>query len=124
VYRVSRNDLSSPFEGGRPNRARQHEGGSHVHEYICTRTHAGADYYESDEQKAAVELAGGVPIGIGAGSTISNAIIDKNARIGKNVTIMNKAGVQDSTDAAAGIYIRSGIVVIQNSATVADGTVL
>ena len=38
----------------------------------------GADYYESDEQKAKVIAAGGVPVGIGEGCTISNAIIDKN----------------------------------------------
>ncbi len=50
----------------------------------------GADYYESDEQKAAAIKAGSVPIGIGANSIITNAIIDKNARIGKNVKIMNK----------------------------------
>jgi glucose-1-phosphate adenylyltransferase len=43
----------------------------------------GADYYESAEQRAAVLAAGGVPLGIGEGSIISNAIIDKNARVGK-----------------------------------------
>lgn len=42
----------------------------------------GADYYESEDQKVAVLAKGGVPVGIGAGSTISNAIIDKNARVG------------------------------------------
>jgi len=36
---------------------------------------------------------GGVPLGIGAGSVIKNCIVDKNARIGKKVTIANKAGV-------------------------------
>jgi hypothetical protein len=43
----------------------------------------GADYFESEEQRAATAAAGGVPLGIGEGSIISNAIIDKNARIGK-----------------------------------------
>ena len=43
----------------------------------------GADYYESDEQRAAALASGGVPVGIGAGSTISNAIVDKNARVGE-----------------------------------------
>ena len=43
----------------------------------------GADYYESNEQRAAILAAGGVPVGIGEGCTITNAIIDKNARIGK-----------------------------------------
>lgn len=50
----------------------------------------GADYYESEEQLAATIAAGGVPIGIGENTVISNAIVDKNARIGKNVKIINK----------------------------------
>jgi glucose-1-phosphate adenylyltransferase len=55
----------------------------------------GADFYESDEQKAKVIASGGVPVGIGENCTISNAIIDKNARIGKNCTITNAAGVEE-----------------------------
>ncbi len=43
----------------------------------------GADYYESDEQRAALLASGGVPVGIGANSVITNAIIDKNARVGE-----------------------------------------
>ena len=54
----------------------------------------GADFYETDEQKAAIVEAGGVPVGIGEGCTITNAIIDKNARIGKNCIISNAAGVE------------------------------
>jgi UDP-3-O-[3-hydroxymyristoyl] glucosamine N-acyltransferase len=53
----------------------------------------GADYYESEEQRKRVAAEGAVPLGIGAGSIIKNCIVDKNARIGKNVTIENKAGV-------------------------------
>ncbi len=34
----------------------------------------GADYYESEEQKAALLAAGGVPVGIGENSTIANAV--------------------------------------------------
>lgn len=37
---------------------------------------------------------GGVPLGIGAGSVIKNCIVDKNARIGRNVKIVNEKGVQ------------------------------
>jgi glucose-1-phosphate adenylyltransferase len=54
----------------------------------------GADYYESEDQKAKVLAEGGVPLGIGAGTTIKNCIVDKNARIGKNVVIENKGGVE------------------------------
>lgn len=57
----------------------------------------GADYYESDEQRRKVSAEGGVPLGIGANSVIKNCIVDKNARIGKNVVIENTAGVQVGT---------------------------
>lgn len=55
----------------------------------------GADYYESAAKRAEVIAAGGVPIGVGADSVVSNAIVDKNARIGKNCTILNKSGVDE-----------------------------
>ena len=67
---------------------------------------------------------GGVPVGIGEGSVISNAIIDKNARIGKNCTITNAAGVEDLVDEENGVYIRSGIVTILRNATIPDGTTI
>jgi glucose-1-phosphate adenylyltransferase len=50
----------------------------------------GCDYYESDAQREALVKAGGVPMGIGAGTTLRNVIVDKNARIGDNVQITNK----------------------------------
>ena len=56
----------------------------------------GADYYESDAQQAQLKAAGRVPIGIGAGSTISNTIVDKNARIGENCNIVNKEGIEEA----------------------------
>ena len=84
----------------------------------------GADFYESDEQKAKVIAEGGVPVGIGEGCTISNAIIDKNARIGKNCVITNEAGVEELEDEENGVYIRSGIVTILRNATIPDGTVI
>jgi glucose-1-phosphate adenylyltransferase len=62
--------------------------------YLQNALIIGADYYESEEQRAKVLADGGVPLGIGAGSTIKNCIVDKNARIGKNVVIENKGGVE------------------------------
>src|SRR6185436_14285449 len=45
----------------------------------------GADYYQTIEEMRA-DLSGGVPrVGIGEGSVISRAIIDKNSRIGSGV---------------------------------------
>jgi glucose-1-phosphate adenylyltransferase len=81
----------------------------------------GADYYESEEQRAELLAAGKVPIGIGANTQISNAIVDKNGRIGKNCVIKNLAGVDEAAREAEGYYIRSGIVVVLRNGTIADG---
>ncbi|XP_028551652.1 glucose-1-phosphate adenylyltransferase large subunit 1, chloroplastic-like isoform X3 [Dendrobium catenatum] len=49
----------------------------------------GADFYETEAEVAALLAEGRVPVGIGENTKIRNCIIDKNARIGKNVTISN-----------------------------------
>ena len=84
----------------------------------------GADYYESAEQRAALLAAGKVPIGIGANSIVSNAIIDKNGRIGKNCVITNKANIQEAAHEDQGYYIRSGIVCVLRNGTIKVGTVI
>ena len=43
----------------------------------------GADFYESHTKRARLLASGSVPIGIGDNCVITNAIIDKNAAIGK-----------------------------------------
>jgi len=84
----------------------------------------GADYYESEEQRIALRNAGLVPLGIGEGSYISNTIVDKNARVGRNCMIVNKEGVNEANREDEGLYIRSGIVVVLKGATLHDGTVV
>ena len=65
---------------------------------------------------------GAPPVGIGAGSEIHNAIVDKNPRIGRNVRIVNARGVrQEDGD---GWAIRDGIVVIPKNSVIPDGTVI
>ena len=61
-------------------------------------------------------------MGIGASCRIENAIIDKNARIGNNVTI-SPAGKPEHTDHAL-YYIRDGIVIIPKGAIIPHGTVI
>lgn len=84
----------------------------------------GADYYESDDKRAAILASGGVPVGIGENTVIENAIIDKNARVGKNCVITNKDKIEDLQDEERGIFIRSGIVTILRNCTIPDGTVI
>lgn len=84
----------------------------------------GADSYESEEERRQVRARGGVPLGIGAGTTIKRAILDKNVRIGANVQVINKDHVQEADRSALGFTIRSGIVVIEKNTTLPDGTII
>jgi glucose-1-phosphate adenylyltransferase len=84
----------------------------------------GADYYESPAERAKALDSGKVPLGIGANTTIQRAIVDKNARIGRNVRIVNKDGVQEGNREELGFVIRSGIVVVIKNATIPDGTII
>jgi glucose-1-phosphate adenylyltransferase len=61
------------------------------------------------------------PVGVGEGSLIQDAIIDLNARIGRNVRIVNKQGLQE--DEGRSWVIRDGIVVIPKNAIIPDDTV-
>ncbi|MBD1832923.1 glucose-1-phosphate adenylyltransferase [Cyanobacteria bacterium FACHB-472] len=84
----------------------------------------GADYYQPFAERQSNCQDSKVPLGIGAGTTIRRAIIDKNAHIGCNVQIINKDRVEESNREDEGFYIRSGIVVVLKNAVIADGTVI
>lgn len=84
----------------------------------------GADYYQTDSEVAALIANGKVPIGVGQNTKIMNCIIDKNAKIGKDVVIANKDGVEEADRSDDGFYIRSGITVILKNATIKDGTIV
>lgn len=82
----------------------------------------GADYYQTAEERAADLASGTPPMGIGAGSVIRRAIIDKNARIGKEVRIVNSAGISEAEREREGIWISKGITIIMKNAILHDGT--
>ena len=84
----------------------------------------GADYYESPAERQHNVESGRVSLGIGANSTIQKAIIDKNARIGRNVQIINKDGVVEGSRENLGFVIQNGIVVVIKNATIPDGMVI
>ena len=84
----------------------------------------GADFFESTEERSVLRDRGGIPVGVGQGTTVKGAILDKNARIGRNVTIVNKENVEESDRSDQGFYIRNGIVVVVKNATIQDGTVI
>jgi len=84
----------------------------------------GADYYQpfSERQSDCSETK--IPLGIGANTTVRGAIIDKNARIGCDVQIINKDNVQEAQREDLGFYIRSGIIVTIKNAVIPDGTII
>jgi glucose-1-phosphate adenylyltransferase len=84
----------------------------------------GADYYQPFAEQHNDCKSQQVQLGIGANTVIRRAIIDKNARIGCDVQIINKDRVEEAERESQGFYIRSGIVVVIKNATIPDGTVI
>jgi len=80
----------------------------------------GADYYEDQEDEDYNRQLGIPTIGIGRGSTIRNAIIDKNAHIGVDVRVLNEDRVNNLD--GPGYYIRDGIVIVPKNGVLPDGT--
>ncbi len=79
----------------------------------------GADYYETVEETARASEAGLPRIGIGDDTVIQGAIVDKNARIGSGVRILNEEGVQEMD--GPGYFIREGIVIVPKNGVIRDG---
>jgi glucose-1-phosphate adenylyltransferase len=82
----------------------------------------GADFYEAIEE-IATNVQRGIPsIGIGSNCTIMNAILDKNVRIGDNVSIINAHNLQEKDE--ENYCIRDGVIVVPKDAVIASGTVI
>lgn len=82
----------------------------------------GADRFETIEELHD-NTARKIPnVGIGNHCTIINAIIDKEARIGDNVSIINAHNVQEKDD--ENYSIRDGIIVVPKSSLIRSGTVI
>jgi glucose-1-phosphate adenylyltransferase len=80
----------------------------------------GADFYETPHDLDAGRAAGRPPMGIGDNTVIEGAIVDKNCRIGRNVRVINEAGLE-TTDESAQAMVRDGIVVVPKDAILEDG---
>ncbi len=79
----------------------------------------GADFMETEEELATATRNGLPPVGIGDGSEILGAILDKNCRIGKNVRIVNASGC-DSSDEFDPCVIRDGVPILIKDSTLPD----
>ena len=77
----------------------------------------GADYYDDGDPPP-----GQPRMGIGRDVTLDRAIIDKNARIGDGVRLVNEQNVQQAD--GDGYYIRGGIIVVPKGVVIPPGTVV
>ena len=75
----------------------------------------GADFYEDGDPPDRVPR-----LGIGRDVVLRRTIIDKNARIGDGVRLVNERGVEHED--GDGYYIRGGIVVVPKGGVIAPGT--
>lgn len=86
----------------------------------------GGDFYEYGPPQSGYEpVPPDAPkVGIGNGCRIDRAIIDKNARVGEGVNILNEKGLSDYDDPEERYYIREGIVIVPKHAILEPGTVI
>lgn len=111
----------------------------------------GADSFETPAERAAELAAGEIPLGIGAGAVVRRAIVDRNARIGRGVKLVNAAGVREASGCGCGccfgdgnghgggsvdghgggnaalpkgVAIRDGVIIVARDAVLPDGTVV
>ena len=82
----------------------------------------GADRFESDADRVKNQTRSLPDMGVGDGSVIERAILDKDCRIGKNVRIVNKKHIEN--EEGPNYVIRDGIVVIPKAIMVPDDTVI
>lgn len=62
---------------------------------ICTVQHGGVHPLYSMEEP---DAAPAIPLGIGAGTVVRKAVIDKNARIGEACMLLNTQDIKESRD--------------------------
>jgi glucose-1-phosphate adenylyltransferase len=80
----------------------------------------GNDYYQAPAEFENDSSGDRPPLGIGRGTRIERAIIDKNCRIGRGVEIVNHQGLDCTEETDYGM-IRDGIVVVVKGAVLPDG---
>ena len=84
----------------------------------------GADYYQTLEDMVRDGETNRPRLGVGEQTIIRRAIIDKNARIGKNVRLLNEAGVENADGPNGMYYIRDRIIIVPKNGLIPDGTLV
>ncbi len=80
----------------------------------------GADEFDTAANLIKCQANGTPRLGIGDGTVIERAIVDKNCRIGCNVRVVNEKNLETSPETDEGM-ICDGIVMIHKDAVLPDG---
>ncbi|CAN5604099.1 glucose-1-phosphate adenylyltransferase [soil metagenome] len=81
----------------------------------------GSDKFESPKDLKENAQQNRPDLNIGDGSRIERAILDKDCRVGKNVTIRCQSGKPDFDDPAGRYFIRDGLVCIPRAGVIPEG---
>lgn len=84
----------------------------------------GSDFYESFDEFRRNRDGHRPHVGIGQNTVIRKAIVDKNTRIGSNVHLINREGIENYDSPDGNFHIREGIILVPKNATIPDGTVI
>jgi len=95
------------------------ESGSSLDGVVCM----GADWYETPEDRNRNRKEGIPDFGIGRGTLVKGAIIDKNARIGEGCRIGVDNLPREDGDHGH-YYFREGIIIIPKNAIIPNGTII
>jgi glucose-1-phosphate adenylyltransferase len=79
----------------------------------------GNDSYDTPEEIRARRAEGRPSIGIGEGTVIDGAIVDKNCSIGRNVRLVNHQGTEHQGDLGE-VVVRDGIIVVPKGSELPD----
>jgi len=82
----------------------------------------GADYYAWHDPRLRNPPEGPPSPGIGAGSYVEGAIVDRNVQIGKRCVIKRREGVRHAD--GENYFVRDGIIVIPKNAHIPDDTII
>lgn len=82
----------------------------------------GADRYENESDREGNRRRGVPDFGVGDGTVIERAILDRDCRVGRDVKLVNRRGVQQEDGAS--YVIRDGIIIVPHGAVVADGSAI
>lgn len=83
----------------------------------------GCDFYSTRDEEDQHAASGTPPLKIGTGTVIKGAIVDKNCHIGRNVKVVNQAGIENKSY-PEGVTIVDGIPVVEKGAQLPDGWTL